>query len=107
MRDDADRARVADMPTYVFRCDRRCAIVERHYSMAAVPDAITCPDCGHAAPRRVRAPALGAGSSTAMRLQDATRSSAEAPAVVSTVPSTARGRTPVSTNPLHRRLPRP
>ncbi|WHU45294.1 zinc ribbon domain-containing protein [Gordonia sp. L191] len=95
------------MPTYVFRCDRRCATVERHYSMAAVPEAIDCPDCGDAAPRRVRAPALGAGASTAMRLQDATRSSAETPAVVSSVPSAARRRTPVSTNPLHRRLPRP
>ncbi|MEE3851709.1 zinc ribbon domain-containing protein [Gordonia sp. LSe1-13] len=94
------------MPTYVFRCRSDCAdFIERH-SMAAIPDAASCPECGADGRRVIGSPALGAGDSSAMRLQDATRASAEAPAVVSSVPGRGRRATPVSSNPLHRKLPR-
>ncbi|RPA65131.1 zinc ribbon domain-containing protein [Gordonia oryzae] len=57
------------------------------------------PTCAEVATWRVWAPALGAAVRTAMRLPDATRSNAETPAVVSSVPTEARRRTPVGANP--------
>ncbi|MGV9824555.1 MULTISPECIES: zinc ribbon domain-containing protein [unclassified Gordonia (in: high G+C Gram-positive bacteria)] len=95
------------MPTYVFRCPDSCGDVEELFSMAAVPDDVPCPTCGSSARRTIAAPVLGVGNSAAMRAHDATRATADAPAVVSALPG-RRGRgTPVTTNPLHRRLPRP
>ena len=95
------------MPTYVFRCAQRCVDVEEIHAMATVPTEVVCPVCGASAMRIVGSPALGTGNSPAMRAQDATRATAEAPAVVSSVPGSRRRATPVTTNPLHRKLPRP
>ncbi|MFI8772932.1 FmdB family zinc ribbon protein [Gordonia sp. NPDC062954] len=95
------------MPTYVYRCPADCPdFVERH-PMASIPDRSACPDCGDDARRVIGAPSLGAGDSAAMRLQDATRASSETPTVVSNLPDSTRRSTPISTNPLHRKLPRP
>ncbi|MGV9673136.1 MULTISPECIES: FmdB family zinc ribbon protein [unclassified Gordonia (in: high G+C Gram-positive bacteria)] len=95
------------MPTYVFRCAGHCADVEQVHTMASVPDAVDCAHCGGVASRIIGSPALGVGNTAAMRLQDTTRASADRPAVVSAVPRRGRGTTPISTNPMHRRLPRP
>ena len=97
------------MPLYGFRCDQGCGDTERAYSMASVPDRIGCPDCGAVARRRFDSVAVGHGNSVAVRLHDVTAASAESPRVTSSVPATGSRRTrrPVSTDPRHRRLPRP
>jgi putative FmdB family regulatory protein len=95
------------MPTYVFRCAAVCPDFTGQYTMAAVPDAAGCPGCGADARRIIGAPALGVGSTAAMRLQDRTRATADRPEVVSGPPPSQRARAAVTTNPLHRKLPRP
>ncbi|WAC57479.1 FmdB family zinc ribbon protein [Gordonia sp. SL306] len=95
------------MPTYVYRCSESCDDFTEQHSMSSIPDESTCPECGHEARRVIGAPALGAGNSAAVRLQDATRSTADSPQVVSSVPGRRRRPTPVSANPLHRKLPKP
>ncbi|WP_242676650.1 zinc ribbon domain-containing protein [Rhodococcus sp. ABRD24] len=76
--------------------------------MASVPDAAACPDCAAEARRQITASRLGHGASTPMRLLDATARSASEPGVVSGPrPGAARAARPVTTNPLHRKLPRP
>ncbi|PTR22942.1 hypothetical protein C8K36_110125 [Rhodococcus sp. OK519] len=76
--------------------------------MADVPDTSGCPQCECDGRRQITATRLGSGRSTAMRLLDATTRSASEPAVVSG-PAPGGRRTPqkVTTNPLHRKLPRP
>jgi putative FmdB family regulatory protein len=94
------------MPTYAYRCEQGCPDFTARFPMSAIADQQPCPECGATARRTMGSPALGAGNSAAMRLQDSTRASADNPAVVSSLPPSRR-RTPVSTNPLHRRLPKP
>ncbi|QII04203.1 zinc ribbon domain-containing protein [Rhodococcoides fascians A25f] len=95
------------MPTYSFRCAQRCAPVEQRFAMAGVPGEVPCPDCGEAAARQISSPALGRGNSTAMKAHDASRATADTPAVVSSLPGAGRSATRTTSNPLHRRLPRP
>ncbi|MDL9946949.1 zinc ribbon domain-containing protein [Gordonia sp. ABSL11-1] len=95
------------MPTYVYRCDDACGDFTQRHPMADIPDAASCPECGHDARRVIGSPALGVGDSPAMRLHDATRSTADSPTVVTSVPGQRRKITRVSSNPLHRKLPRP
>ncbi|WP_308192735.1 zinc ribbon domain-containing protein [Mycolicibacterium lacusdiani] len=73
--------------------------------MAERPDAIACPRCAGRARRLIATPNL-ARSNTAMALQDATRATADRPAVVSR-PEPAGRRQKITTNPLHQTLPRP
>ena len=75
--------------------------------MAEVPREDACPQCCATSRRLIGAPALGIGSTAAMKLHDRTRASADTPQVVNALPRGARRATPVTTNPLHRRLPRP
>ncbi|AJW41821.1 hypothetical protein NY08_3814 [Rhodococcus sp. B7740] len=42
-----------------------------------------------------------------MKAHDASRATADTPAVVSSLPAAARSATRTTSNPLHRRLPRP
>ncbi|MGB2720169.1 MAG: FmdB family zinc ribbon protein [Rhodococcus sp. (in: high G+C Gram-positive bacteria)] len=95
------------MPTYSFRCAQRCDPVEQSFSMADVPSEVTCPECGEAAGRKISSPALGRGSSAAMKAHDASRATADTPAVVSSLPPAGRSAPRTTSNPLHRRLPRP
>lgn len=94
------------MPTYVFRCPDGCPDFSERHPMAGVPDTALCPACSEPARRMVGAPALGMGGSAAMRAQDRTRATADTPDVVTSLPPSRRS-TPVTTNPLHRKLPRP
>lgn len=95
------------MPTYAFAC-RACGnTFDQRHSMAEVPDQAECPECSQPAPRTISNPRLGIGNTTAMKLQDATRATADAPQVVTQLPGRARKPTPVSRNPLHQKLPRP
>jgi hypothetical protein len=102
----ADRAYGDGVPTYVFRCSQDCPDFTEQFSIAAVPDDTPCPACSGLAKRKIGAPTLGAGSSPAMRIQDATRATADRPDVVRSVPAGSR-RSRVTANPLHRKLPRP
>ncbi|WP_367619923.1 zinc ribbon domain-containing protein [Mycolicibacterium sp. HK-90] len=83
-------------------------MTNKMYSMNARPDVIDCPGCGAAARRMISSPNLGRADRSAMALQDATRGTADRPAVVSTpAPSPGMRRQKVTTNPLHQKLPRP
>lgn len=94
------------MPTYEFRC-RSCGPFDAIYSMRDVPDAVAC-RCGEPAPRGITAPRLGSGASGAMRLLDATKATAERPAVVSSpAPRSGGGGGGAPSNPRHATLPRP
>ncbi|MDH6194917.1 putative FmdB family regulatory protein [Mycobacterium frederiksbergense] len=94
------------MVLYEFRCDSGCGVTKQMYSMHARPDVIDCPNCRGSARRTIAAPNLGRGGGTAMALQDATRATADRPAVVAGPPPAGR-RQKVTTNPLHQKLPRP
>ena len=94
------------MPTYEFRCSS-CGPFDAVFSMSEVPAATAC-RCGAPARRGITAPRLGSGASGAMKLLDATKATAERPAVVGApagTPRTGGGGAP--SNPLHARLPRP
>lgn len=93
---------------YVFRCAAGCGSTQQLHSMNNRPDVVDCPDCGGPARRLMAAPNLGTRGA-AMALQDATRATADRPAVVTAPPAgtAAARRRPVSANPLHRKLPRP
>lgn len=98
---------MVSMPTYRFRCPGGCPDFSATYTMAEVPREDSCPSCSAASRRLIAAPTLGIGGTPAMRLHDRTRASADTPQIVGELPRGARRATPVSTNPLHRRLPRP
>ncbi|MEW5813265.1 MAG: zinc ribbon domain-containing protein [Actinomycetota bacterium] len=70
------------------------------------PDEVDCPTCRGPARRRMSSPHLGRPAGAAMALHDATRATAERPAVVSSPAPRASGRT-ISTDPRHQNLPRP
>lgn len=92
------------MPVYRFHC-ADCGRFDATFSMADVPDQAQCA-CGAAARRGISSPSLARGG-RAMALMDATKSTADAPAVVDRVPAGNRRGTPTSNNPLHAKLPRP
>lgn len=94
------------MPRYDFRCT--CGDFTAFYAMAAVPTATDCPQCGSSARRVMTAPHLGRTASATFGLMDRAARSAHEPEVVSGALPGARRRpgTPVTTNPLHQKLPR-
>ncbi|MFC0314302.1 FmdB family zinc ribbon protein [Gordonia phosphorivorans] len=91
------------MPIYQFHC-AECGRFEASFSMADVPDSTDCA-CGAAARRGISSTHLGRGGS-AMNLLDATKATADKPAVVDRIPSGGRRAAGGSTNPLHAKLPR-
>ncbi|WP_330847808.1 zinc ribbon domain-containing protein [Prescottella equi] len=101
------RRKDAVIPLYQFRC-AQCGPFDRHFPMADVPDSSDCPHCASDGRRQITATRLGRGGTASMRLLDATARSASEPTVVSG-PAPGARRTPqkVTTNPLHRKLPRP
>ncbi|WP_185976031.1 zinc ribbon domain-containing protein [Mycolicibacterium sp. 018/SC-01/001] len=94
------------MILYAFRCETGCGTTQQMYSMDSRPDEIDCPACQGPARRLMAAPHLGRSAGAAMALHDATRATADRPAVVSSPTPPPSGR-PISTNPLHQKLPRP
>lgn len=97
------------MPLYEFRCPDG-TLLEAAFSMATVPDAVDCPECGAPATRRITSVRLSRAGSSAYRLIESTQRSASAPEVVTALPTA--GRAPrdgprYTGNPLHRKLPRP
>lgn len=95
------------MPTYSYRC-AACGAFELTMSMAELSDDVDCPECGARAARAFGLPGLRGLDDGLRRGLDAAERSADAPQVVSALPGRPRRRaTPITTDPRHRRLPRP
>lgn len=94
------------MALYEYRCTS-CGDTARNFPMATAPDAVPCTGCTGSARRVFGIAGMCHGSSARMRLLDATHRSASEPSVVSTPPPSARRAVPMTSNPLHRKLPRP
>ena len=96
------------MPIYEYRCTR-CEVYEITRAMGAAPAEDTCPTCGQPSRRKISAPHVPRTGTAAFQLIDSTARSASEPHVVSgALPSTGKGAAPIyTTNPLHKKLPRP
>lgn len=94
------------MVTYVYRCAQDGSF-ELRASMGQAPPRATCPACEDEAPRAFVAPRLGSGRGDLVRAIDRTEASADRPEVVTRLPVAGRRGVPITSNPLHRRLPRP
>lgn len=95
------------MATYQYRCPDG-TLFEASHPIGEAPDAPPCPDCGQPSRRVISAPHLSKAGSPAFRLIDSTTRSAAEPEIVnSRIPGSPRRVQPYSSNPLHRKLPRP
>lgn len=93
------------MPVYEFRCSG-CGRFEAQHTMATVPESQSCPSCSAESQRMITAVGLsGVNSPRARAVEQAARSAAE-PEVVRGSPRRSR-RSPVSSDPRHRNLPKP
>lgn len=95
------------MPIYEFLClqDHR---FERLSSLSAAHQDVTCPDCGNVARRVMSRPSLAKVDPAKRRAVETAQQTAEKPEVVSRLPAGQPEKpVPVSTNPLHAKLPRP
>jgi putative FmdB family regulatory protein len=93
--------------TYRYRCSEH-GPHDAALPIGTAPATRSCPSCGAPAARVFTAPMLGRASRVALAAHDATRVTAETPAVVSSPPPRPGG-TPAaaSPNPAWRRLPKP
>lgn len=94
------------MVTYAYRCALDGPF-DLRAPMGQAPPRATCPACADDAPRAYVAPRLGSGRGDLVRAIDRAEASADRPEVVSRLPAAGRRGAPSTTNPLHRRLPRP
>lgn len=94
------------MTMYAFRCTE-CGPFDAPFPIGTAPDRSTCPECSGSSTRMITAPRLGFGGNPYRRAVERTMATADAPQVVSALPPPGRRPVPVSTNPLHRKLPRP
>ena len=93
------------MPLYSYRCPD-CGDFDVSLGMGEAVGSLSCPGCGSVSRRRFTAPNLSSATGSAYRLIEGTERSASEPAVVGP-PQANRAGARVSTNPLHRKLPRP
>ncbi|MFV8308455.1 zinc ribbon domain-containing protein [Mycobacteroides chelonae] len=93
------------MALYEYRCTS-CGSTSRNFPLATAPDNVPCPGCPESAHRVFGIAGMSRGTSSRMRLLDDTRRSAHEPSAVAAPPA-ARRSIPVTSNPLHRKLPRP
>ncbi|TYD00430.1 zinc ribbon domain-containing protein [Arthrobacter echini] len=94
------------MPLYDFRCSAGHG-TEASFAMADRPDHVACPVCGETSRRRIPSPRLSIAGSSAFGLLESTQRSAHEPEVVASTNPGKRSPTPTTSNPLHRKLPRP
>jgi putative FmdB family regulatory protein len=94
------------MTTYAFRC-RDCGPFDARYPVGTAPDRSTCPECAGPSMRLITAPGISGGRNPYRSAVERSKASADAPQVVSSLPKSGRRPVPVSSNPLHRKLPRP
>jgi putative FmdB family regulatory protein len=94
------------VPTYSYRC-AACGPFDLVRPMAAAHEEAVCPECGGRSTRTFGAPALRLDAGVPAAVEAGERS-AEAPEVVRSIPTSGRRRpTHPTTDPRHRRLPRP
>jgi len=94
------------VPTYSYRC-AACGPFDQVRPMAAAHEEAVCPGCGEPSARTFGAPALRLDAGVRAAVEAGERS-AEAPEVVHSIPTSGRRRpTHPTTDPRHRRLPRP
>lgn len=95
------------MAAYEYRCSDG-SLFEASHPIGKAPDTQPCPSCGEPSRRVFSAPHLSRAGSPAFRLIDsADRSSFEPEVVTNRIPGTPRRVQPYTSNPLHRKLPRP
>ncbi|TFB91656.1 FmdB family zinc ribbon protein [Cryobacterium sp. HLT2-28] len=96
------------MPIYEYRCAEGQEF-EVILPMGLAPDLLSCPTCQGTAKRRMSAPTLSLAGTSAYKLIDSANRSAHEPTVVDSRIPGVRAGTPqlITTNPLHRKLPRP
>lgn len=94
------------MPVYDFRCDQG-HVHEGVLPITSSERWIVCVQCGGRAQRLISAPGISRIDPGRQRLVESTRASAERPAVVDALPRSGRPAMPVSSDPRHRKLPRP
>jgi putative FmdB family regulatory protein len=93
------------MTTYAFRCPD-CGPFDAGFPIGTAPDRFTCPRCAASSTRVITAPGISGGRNPYRGAVERTMASADAPRVVSSLPSSGRRPVRVSSNPLHRKLPR-
>ncbi len=94
------------MAMYAFRC-RECGPFDARFPIGTAPEGSPCPDCGRSSSRVITAPGIGNRRNPYRSTVERTMASADAPQIVSSLPGGSRRAAPVTTNPLHRKLPRP
>ena len=92
------------MPTYAYRCEAD-GIVDVVLPIAQRNQPRDCPSCGGTMRRLLTSPRINLGDGRSRRLIDATKRTADEPAVVGAIPST--GRVSRAADPRTARLPRP
>lgn len=93
------------MPTYSFDC-REHGPHDVVLAMASVTGSHPCPACGAPSRRVFTPPRLNLGDSRARALIDATKATADAPPVVTSIPGQPRRRQRVTHDPRFQRLPK-
>ena len=98
------------MPTYEFSCADH-GRTEAVYPMGDAPATVDCPECGAESKRVYSSPMISAVDQQRMGLIDSTKATADAPQVVSSIPSGGRINsrpTPMAPpDPRLKKLPRP
>ena len=96
------------MALYEFACPG-CPPIEAYFPMGSAPESIDCPECGGRASRVFSAPYLSVSGRAAFKLIDSTQRSAHEPQVVTgALPQTTwKCTATITSDPLHRKLPRP
>lgn len=94
------------MPSYSYQCVQGCTY-DAKFEMASVPAEMECRVCGSDARKMITAPYLSRAGEAAFGLMDRAARSASEPEVVSRIPQQGRKRTqPITSNPIHQKLPR-
>ncbi len=94
------------MATYAYRCPTH-GDFDTRAPIGTAASSAPCPACEAPGSRVFSAPRLGSAPSGLVKAMDRAGASSDAPPVVTSLPSRGAGPARVSTNPAHRRLPRP
>jgi putative FmdB family regulatory protein len=94
------------VPTYTYSCPA-CGGFDLVRPMGESGAPATCPGCGRSGRRVFGAPALRSLPAGLRSALDAQHCSADAPAVVTSLPSRSGRTQRLATDPRHARLPRP
>lgn len=94
------------MPLYEFKCPT-CGVFEEQHPMSSIPRTTACHSCGADARKIMSSTKLSHLNSARGQALSSAEASAHEPQVVTSMPGTRGRPTPITTNPLHAKLPRP